>query len=121
MAIATGDYDLARRSINNVTTGDNSADMSACQLAEMAVLSMKLVDLAPEHGDATEALDFYDRATTISRDSVEAFALTLPLDEAQYLFTLSNLQRAREISSSDIPEHEDESALETFDEDTDML
>lgn len=89
-AIATGDYDAARRSLDAVDTSSPS------DLCEMAVLYMIVSENLPESGSDVAALDCFRKAVGISTDSVSAYFTTLPADEAQYLFMLSSLNRGME-------------------------
>lgn len=115
-SMKSGDYELASRSIAVVVNDVDSDGRSVAELSELAMLAMKLSDESPEYGDAVSAIALYDRATAIDRDSVDEFTRTLPVEEAQYLVMLRNLQRAREIDAADIPDHEEEYMEETVEE-----
>lgn len=115
-SMKSGDYDLASRTIEACVEDVDSEERSVAELSELAMLAMRLSVESPDYGDALSALTLYDRATAKSRDSVEIFTIGLPVEEAQYLVMLRNLQRAREIDAASLPDHEEDYGDEAMEE-----
>lgn len=105
-AIAAGDYMLAGDIIANAAESIDTSNASVAELCNLALLTMKVNDVAPDEADVNTALDFFTRAAKINRDSVDEYILTLPLDDAIYMQTLRNLERASLIDPASIEEHE---------------
>lgn len=105
IALRSGDIATAFRSVESATeieaTTDNWRD-----LLDMSVMSMQIADADASVGDIATALNIYERvAAAIPADSLQAYMLEAPVDDAQQLATLANLSAARNIAT-EIGEYE---------------
>lgn len=119
IAIDNGDSTMAENAFDAAVDDVNSREASVNELCRLAMLGMKLDDKFSMSSYSVTALSLYDRATSIDRDSVEAYVMTLDRDDIQYMHQLLNLQRGLENSGADIPDHEEDAMTEIEDHNND--
>lgn len=113
-AVADGDYQLARQSLQAISAELNDSLISPTLLSEVALLYMIICDNTGDGDDDMKAFEAFRHAVKINRDSVNAYMRTLPPDEAKFLFLLYQLNNAMDNAACKpgIMEEETETSIE---------
>ena len=92
--LAGGSYEYAQQLCDDmaaIAIGPDSAQMGEVASARLGILYMKLSEHRNEDENVAEATQCFRRAMRLSRDSLKAFSLTVPLEDERHFVLLRRL------------------------------